>query len=50
MGDLCDVYRILVNEGVLPVAAVNAETKLAKIERFMAISREQGTLQEEREQ
>lgn len=44
LGDLFSVAEILVNEGLLPEPIPDTAEKLAKIERFMAISREQGVL------
>lgn len=47
MRDLICVYQILFNEGFLPagnVTAKDVDNKLARIEKFMAISRREGTL------
>jgi hypothetical protein len=44
LGDLLAVAGILVDEGLIPDPVVEQHEKLAKIERFMAISREQGVL------
>lgn len=42
--DVVAVYSILRGDGAVPHVAINAEAKLAKIERFMEIGREQGVL------
>lgn len=42
--DLIAVYSICIREGILPSPNIDTDAKLAKIEKFMAISREQGTL------
>jgi len=44
LADLIAVGEILVQEGIIPDPIVETLEKLAKIERFMAISREQGVL------
>ena len=49
LGDLYSVVAILISEGILPHFSIPQETvdtKRAKIERFMAISRETGALSE----
>jgi NTP pyrophosphatase (non-canonical NTP hydrolase) len=47
VGDLISVIGILVDEGIIPDPIPDQREKLAKIERFMAISREQGTLDDQ---
>lgn len=45
MQDLVAVYTILSNEGIVPdIGFVDVNRKLAKIEKFMAISRREGVL------
>jgi NTP pyrophosphatase (non-canonical NTP hydrolase) len=44
LGDLISVVEILVMDELIPEPIPDWREKLAKIERFMAISREQGVL------
>jgi NTP pyrophosphatase (non-canonical NTP hydrolase) len=46
VADLIAVVQILAYEDVIPLRMVDPLKKLAKIERFMAISREHGVLSE----
>ena len=45
LGDLISVAGILISEGVIDEPIADYDGKRKKIERFMAISREQGALQ-----
>ena len=52
LNDLAAVAIILRDAGIIPLVDTSLEvvaTKLAKIERFMSISREQGALQDDDE-
>lgn len=44
LADVLAMIEIAVREDIIPEPIADVSAKLAKIERFMAISREQGTL------